>query len=355
MTLLLARWALPLLVWLSVGGCSGESTAEHAPLAPPPTVRLIHVAAAAAFDQRRFVGRVEPRSSVDLAFQLAGQIVDLPVREGELIERGGRIAALDPADFELALARADASLVLARAEHDRARDLFKRSAVSQSRLDEVVADLKLAEVALQTARRNRALTLIEAPFPALIARRLVDAYTFVSPGTPVVRVQDVTELRVRISLPEDLIGLARDPRGFTATARLAALPETSFPLELREFVTEADRVAQTFEVSLAISGPRDPRVLPGMTATVELRAATPNGVQPPVLVPLSAIDTSGATEARVWVYEAVSGRVEPRQVVPGLPEGDQVPIRAGLLPGERIVAIGVQHLHAGQAVRPFEP
>jgi RND family efflux transporter MFP subunit len=266
-----AGLALALAAPLLLAGCFDDAAASD-PEPDVPTVRLVTAGAASTIDSRRFVGRIEPLSVVDLAFQLPGEIVDLPVVQGTVVPQGGTIAALDPAAYELALTRARASLALAEAEYARARDLVERGAAPEARLDQTVADRALAAVGVDSAERDLRLTRIAAPFDALITRRLVDTHSYVTGGTAVVRVQDVTEMRVTISVPEDLVWLARSPESFTAGARLAALPEVVLPLRLREFVTEPDRVAQTYEVSFAIDAPRDPRVLPGMTATVEIRA-----------------------------------------------------------------------------------
>jgi RND family efflux transporter MFP subunit len=347
--------ALALAAPLLLAGCFEDADAADAAAVSPdvPTVRLATVGEAASFDTRRFVGRVEARSTVDLAFQLTGEIVDLAVRQGEIVPQGGRIAGLDPTDYRLALDRAEANRDLAEAEFNRARDLVERGAAPEARLDQTRADLALAEVEIRSAERNIGLTTIEAPFDALITRRLTDAFAYVTPGTPVVRVQDVTEMRVVISVPEDLIWLAGQPETFTAGARLTALPELAFPLVLREFATEADAVARTYEVSFAIDAPRDPRVLPGMTATVELRAngaAAPAGFE----LPVAAIDPNGSDGFQVWVFDPEAGTVAPRAVTLGLPDADRVPVLEGLEPGEQVVAAGVGRLVPGQRVRPLD-
>lgn len=348
--------ALALAAPLLLAACFDDAAAGDAAAAAPadvPTVRIATVGEAEAFDTRRFVGRVEARSTVDLAFQLAGEIIDLPVLQGEIVRRGEPIAALDATDYELALVRAEASRDLAAAEFARARDLVERGAAPEARLDQTRADLALAEVEIRTAERNILLTSIEAPFDALITRRLVDAFSYVTPGTPVVRVQDVTEMRVVISVPEALIWLAASPESFTAEARLTAMPDRAIPLSLREFITEPGEVARTYDVSFAIEGPRDPRLLPGMTATVELRAngpAAPGGFE----LPVAAIDPNGSDGFQVWVFDPDDGTVAPRPVTLGLPDADRVPVLEGLAPGEKVVAAGVGRLQPGQRVRPLD-
>jgi RND family efflux transporter MFP subunit len=320
---------------------------------PPATVRLMTVDAGPGVIVRRFVGRVEALRTVDLSFQVAGLMTDLPVRTGEVLPKGARIAALDPADFDLARRRAEAQRELAQQEFERARDLTARGAAPVSRRDEALAELRLAEVDFDSAIRDVGLTEITAPFEALVTRRLVDAFTYVTPETPVVRVQDVSELRVVISVPEDLIAARADPDSFTATARLAALPGAPIPLTLREFVTEADAVAQTYEVSFAIDAPRDSQILPGMTATVEIRTNGEAAGRAPVL-PLTALDPNGETGFQVWVYDAGDGTVAPLPVELGLPDAESAPVLSGLRGGETIVAAGVDRLRPGMRVRPLD-
>lgn len=318
-----------------------------------PTVRIVTVGEALVPQSRRFVGRVEPRSTVNLAFEVGGLIVEMPVLTGQTVRRGSLLAALDTADFDLARRQAEARLELAILDYERAEDLADRGAAPVARLDDARAQKRLAEVEHDTALRRLELTRLKAPVDALVTRRLIDPFTFVSAGQPVIRVQDVSEMRVVISVPESLAAAAGSADDFTATARLAAIPGETLPLVLREVVTEADPVAQTFEVSFAIASPRDPRILPGMTATVEV---VPNAAADdrPLEIPLAALDTTGSAPFRVWVFDPEGETVSPRAIEVGLPGTEAIPVTAGLAAGERIVAAGVRLLSDGQRVRPLD-
>ncbi len=345
--------ALVLLPLLLAGCDEGGATLVEDTPAPPATVRVVEVAPAAAIDRRSFVGRVEALRTVDLAFQVEGELVALPPIEGETVEQDALLAALDPEDFELALERAEAELQLASADYQRSRDLFARGAVPEARRDQDRAAFRLAEVARDRAARDLRLTRITAPFEALIARRLVDEHAYVTPDRPVLRVHDVTEMRVVISVPEDLVALVRSSGGFSAEARLTAAPEVAFPLSLREFAAEADGVAQSYDVSFAIDAPLDPRVLPGMTATVlvSVNGGSAKGAAESAMeVPLAAIDTNGADGFQIWVIDRSSLEVQPRRVTLGLPSDTTATVLSGLEPGEAIVAAGVAKLSPGQRV-----
>ncbi len=311
-------------------------------------VPIATVADAPALALRRFAGQVEPLRTVDIAFQVPGQIVELLSEEGTRIAAGSAIARLDPEDYRLALDRAEAVLAFAEAEYERVLELVERSVAPAAQLERARAELRQAEVAVDQAARALDQTVIHAPFEALLARRLSETWENVTPAAPVLRLQDVTELLVTISLPEELAMQARStPEAFEAVARFPALPDLALPLDLVRFVTEADPVAQTYAVKLALRE-RDERILPGMTATVELRLAT---AEARFVVPVSAVDTTSGDTPRLWIVQADS-TVQPRAVTLGLPQGESIEILEGLSGGERIVTAGWWQLVEGARVHP---
>lgn len=317
------------------------------------TVRLETLAAEASEGQRRFVGRVEALNTVDLSFQVGGRMVSIPVQQGTVVPRGGLIAELDKADYELAVREARVALDLAELDYQRNRQMLGSGAIPRATYDRALADLEMRQLALDAAQRNFAYTRIEAPFDALITRRIVDPFTQVGPGTPVVRVQDVTELRVAISVPENLMGLLQTPERFRVTAELSALPGQLFELAYREHATEADPVTQTYQISFGLSREQAPTVLPGMTATVTV--ASRAGFLPPhITVPVAALDSSPDGSFRVWVYDPVAGTVHARVVVVGALGSQRVTVNSGLEAGEQIVTAGAHLLREGMRVAPYQ-
>ena len=340
------------VTWVGVPDRPGLGAAVAPQAAPYPLpVPTFDVGELPFQPVRTFAGRVEPERTVDIAFQVSGQIVDLPLEEGARVSAGTVIARLDPADHRLAMARTEAMRALAHAEHERVQELVGRSIAPQAQLDRARAEFAQAEVAVDQARRALDQTQITAPFDALVARRMAEVWSNVTPAQPVLRLQDVTRFLVEISLPEELAARARmDPDAFEAVARFPALPGLELPLAPERFVTEADPVAQTYTVKLSLQGD-DPRILPGMTVSVEVRE---QASQSGVLVPVSAIDTNAAQVPQVWVV-AADGTVMARKVVLGMTQGDQVLVTEGIEAGARIVAAGWWRLDEGARVRPAGP
>ena len=91
-----------LVMALSLGSAGASVAQEDAAIKP---VKLLQVTEAPVAFERQFFGRVKARQSVDLAFQVGGQIVDFPVTEGFNIKKGEMIARLDLEIFELNLDR----------------------------------------------------------------------------------------------------------------------------------------------------------------------------------------------------------------------------------------------------------
>ena len=332
----------------------GESDAD-APEAPqynrPVTVEVTRALSRVINQSRAVAGRVEPARTVDIAFQVPGQIISLYVEPGDKIDEGDVIAELDQADFDLAVDRAQASFDLAKSEFERARSLAERGVAADARLDTARAQFAQADVALREAKRRLSQTRIVAPFDAIVARTFVEEYINVTSAAPIARLQDVSEMRIMISLPEELAALARSALdAFDIVASFPAVPGYTAPLVLRSFATDADPTAQTYDVEFAITDDIDPRLLPGMTAEVRISSSAEEDRPQSVIVPVSAVDTTSRTEPSIWVYQEASNQVARRTVRLGLPVDDEIVVLEGLEGDELVVSGGWWRLRDNQTV-----
>ncbi|WP_440958076.1 efflux RND transporter periplasmic adaptor subunit [Oceanicaulis sp. LC35] len=342
-----------LLAACAMGVLAACSPAEPEEQAPPRAARIEAVEAAATSNQREFVGRVEARLTVDLSFQVGGRLAEFPVSEGELIEQGAVVARLETQDFERARREAQVQLQQARQNLDRQSTLNERGIASDAALEDAQTAYDLRAVALDNARQNLEYATITAPFDGLISRRLVDNYTTVSPGQPVVRIQDISELRVAIQVPESLIAQVDREDKPEMIARFPFLPDQTFTLEYRELVAEPDQASQTYTALFALPEELPANILPGMTASVTVNLPQTMNAQQGVVAPLSALSSNPDGSFSVWIYDEQTGAVSRRDVLAGPIEGGEVVIHSGLEPGEEIVTAGVTALHEGMLVRPI--
>ncbi|MCI2394764.1 efflux RND transporter periplasmic adaptor subunit [Aliiroseovarius sediminis] len=314
-------------------------------------VKLLSVTANDETFSRVFFGKVVARQSVDLAFQVGGQVVELPVIEGERVPEGDMIAQLEQEQFSLALEQAAVQKDMAERTLERLTKL-RGNTVSQVALDDATTQLNLADIAFRQAERNLNNATLYAPFDALVATRNVDNYVTVSPGAPVVRLHDMSEIRIAIDVPEILFQTASKGKNVTFTAEFPAHDEP-LPVEVREFNAEASQAAQTYRLTLGMAAQDDLQVLPGSSVNVRVSAAHDN---PGILIPSTAIVAApdGALSVmrftpdddETGIVASVPITVEPAA------NGD-FRLLSGLAEGDVIVAAGATALRDGDRVRRF--
>jgi RND family efflux transporter MFP subunit len=345
----------PLLLLSLAAALAACSAPPPEPEAPVRAARIEVVRPAESAAVREFVGRVEARLTTDLAFQVGGRLADFPVSEGEILEQGAPVARLETQDFERALREAQVQLQQARQNLDRQRTLHARGIASDAALEDAQTAYNLRAVALDNARQNLDYATLTAPFEGLVSRRLVDNFSTVAAGQPIARLQDVSELRVAIQVPETVLALVDETDPREMTARFPFLPDQSFALEFRELVAEPDSASQTYTALFALPGDIPANILPGMTANV--RIVTEPGAEADtesVLAPVSALSAAPDGGFVVFVFDPASGEVASRRVGVGPVIGETVRVETGLAAGEQIVTAGVTALHDGMRVRPLE-
>ncbi len=317
-------------------------------------VKLITLEGGEQILKRRFFGQVTAKQTVDLAFQVGGQILEFPVKAGQVLPKGALIAQLDQEPFELQLEQA--RLQKEQADRDEKRNERLSGTVSQVAIEDAHTDARLADVAVRNAKRDLKNATIHAPFQALVARRTVAQYTTVSQGTPVARIHDMSELHIEIDVPEVLFQTAGRRNGLTMHARF---PESDleYPVEIIEYVAEASSVGQSYRVSLKMDPPKDRQILPGASATVTI-SANSGDQKISIAAPAVVLNTNGDPGVMVFspssnraddetgVVEWVAVSLEPTQT------GDFY-VTSGVESGQEIVATGGSAIPNGATVRRF--
>lgn len=345
---------------------AGSACSDRAPRMEPhtPPVHVFTLGAEANTAFRSFPGQVAAVANGRLSFDVPGRLIEFPVYDGRIVERGDLIGRLDPTDYVAQRDSARARLTAARQEYDRLVTLRSRNVIAQNELERQREAFEVAEAAFRTAQRALEDTRLVAPFKGRVAHRFVRNFQSVQARELVVLLQDVSTLQVDIQLPESaMAGVGQNvtvaemaPR-IEAAVSFAALPDRSFPLTLNSFSTLASAASRTFLVSFVFDPPPDSNLLPGMTCTVRVRlrdAGGPADGPATYLVPVAAIATADG-RSWVWRWEEKTGRVARVPVELVGPSGDGMQIRsADLKDGDALVASGVRFLADGMTVRRLE-
>ncbi|MEM9973004.1 MAG: efflux RND transporter periplasmic adaptor subunit [Pseudomonadota bacterium] len=317
---------------------------------PRPAI-LMTVSPGDAGVTRQFFGHVVARQTVDLAFQVGGQLAQFPAQEGEVIPQGELVAQLDLEPFELQLQQAQLQLEQAERALNRLQQLT--ISVNEAQVQDAETTVALARVSLRNAEVSLDDATLVAPFDALVASRNLANFSTVGQGTPVVRLHDMSELQIEIDVPEVLFQRAGEDAEVALAARFPS-SDTIYPLEIREFNAEASAVGQSFRLTLALPGSQNVAALPGSSVEV---LATLLADDAPLMIPATAVRIGNEGETSVLRFlpgEGDQGMVEEVAVAIGANRDGLIQIVDGLAAGDEIVRTGAHALEDGQTVRRFE-
>ncbi len=325
-------------------------------------VKTMILDAGGAGSVRSFPGKVKASQAVDLAFEVAGKIAELPVNEGQAVKQGDTLARLDPRDFENRLAKQKSVYENAKANLDRAKRLLASGAISEVESDRkrtafetTEAEMKIAEKALQDS-------CLKAPFAGLVAKKFVENYQNVQAKQNILSLQDVSQIEIVVNVPEDLIARARTDEPRKLTAKFESLPGRKFDVTVKEWGTEANKQTQTFPVTVTMAAPEDLNILPGMTAAVTAHLGSgPGGKAAQFNIPVTAVFADEDGKSYVWVVDKASMTAGKIQVKPGGLTGESIKVSSigtkgnkELKLGDMIITAGVDFVREKMKVRPLK-
>lgn len=338
-------------------GCGEEQTEA------PPVVRPVKTITVSGFGEGEvtFPALVEAGEKVLMSFRVPGRIIQLPVREGQEIKKGQLIARLDPVDYQLAVNQARAEYNKADADLKRYQKLYEKDAVPLADLDLRISQRDVAKSRLEEAEKNLTYTYLGAPFTGRIGRRYVENYMDVRSNEPIVDLNDVTNIELKVNVPESIISMSRtlgDKLDLKNFAEFESAPGKKYPIEIKEVNNRADPLTQTFEVTYKMPQPDDIALLPGMNALVRLEAKIKSDANIESRIRIPAIAVMGADDggSYVWIVNQQNMTVHQQQVEIGQMSGiDGIFITGGLMGGELLVVAGMKSLQEGMKVQLWKP
>ena len=238
-------------------------------------------------------GRIEGRLTT-LSARSAGRVAQIKADEGRTVERGEVLVQLaDPALRErinsLAARVRRTELSLAQAERDLARNkklmadgFLTEQTMERTRLEVDVQSAALREARASLAEQQRYLDemTVRAPTAGTVLVRTIERGEWVQPGTPLYTLVDLSQLYLKIYVPEPDIGKIVFDQA--ARVHVDAFPERFFPARVSKIASEAEftpknvetreeRVKLVFAVELALDQNPDGVLKPGMPADAVVR------------------------------------------------------------------------------------
>jgi RND family efflux transporter MFP subunit len=308
-----------------------KPTAEAAPAAGRLTLRPQAIP-----DLKPVPATLTTRDMADVRARLQGVLTRLTVRAGDTVRRGQVIGfvrddqiGLQTGAYDAQVQAAAAQATRAQADLARTRDLFSHGVYAQARLDQVVAEARVADGQLRAAQAQRAASAalggegaIVAPADGRVLTADVPAGSVVTPGQSIARIT-AGPLVVRITLPEaeaaalkvgDTVVL--DPDDLGGAVRQGA-------------VTQVYPAVTDGQVEADVTAPGLPESLVGR----RVRAQITVGTRQALVAPRGYIITrDGVDYARLVAADGTVSDM-PVETAPG-PTADTVEVLSGLRPGD---------------------
>lgn len=341
-------------------------------------------------------GKIQPEVEVALSSEVSGEIIELPIKEGQTVEKGDLLVKINPDLIQAAvsqsqaglqnvraqLAQAEASKMNAQLTYERNKTLFEKGVISKSEWDKSVTDFDMAKANVKAAYYsvqsaaanvkqsvdNLSRTTIYAPMSGTISKLSVElgervVGTAQMAGTEIVRVANLQKMEVEVDVNEN--DIVKVSVGDSTMVEVDAYLKREFKgvvtaiANSAENALTADQVTN-FKVKVSIL-PESYKDLtegkpesyspfrPGMTATVDIITNKKRNV---IGVPISSIvvktDTSDTrkpkasevksnTEKFEAVYVKEGDEAKLRVVKTGIQDESNIEILSGLKEGETVI------------------
>ncbi len=381
---------LALVIWASLRDSGPRGTGVEVQAAELRTIS----------SRVKATGEITPEKRVEISAKVVGEIISLPVVEGQQVEAGQLLLEIERDLYEAARNQARAALrqaevsvrrqevQLADANRNmrRTTELIADGLVSQEALDtsQLAVDTAAVELeaqqhaveqyrsALQRAEDDLARTTIRSPMAGTVIQLDAEKGETVVPGSTnlpgsvIMTIADMSVLLAEVEVSEvDVVSVALGQEAEVTVDALGSEPQKGHVVEIATSGRrDATQGTIRFRVKVALVDP-DPALRPAMTAKVDILTATTENT---VTVPIQAVvrrtvddggeevegtAAKGLEESDV-VYLIADGKAAARKVATGISDQLYVEISEGLEAGDEVI-VGpyrtLKGLHAGDAVK----
>ena len=330
----------PVLSW-------AQEAEQKAPAAPV----MVETAQRDTFSATLWVsGTVISQNDARIAAETDGRITWV-ADVGSRIQKGEAIARIDAGDLRLDLADSEAQLASLKSQlkfRDSSLQRFKKLAASnnaaatqldeaQSQRDMTQQEIKRAEVAIAQIKRRIKQTEVLAPFPGVVAERLVQIGEFVGRGEEVARLVDTEHREIRAQAPLSVAGWIREGMQVSVEHdRVESLSPVSYVIPV------GDERSRMFEIRIAAN---DPAWIIGSPVRIALPNSEPREL---VAIPRDGLVLRGSNIYVMRVND--DNTVEKVSIETGIGLGGFVEVIGNVNQGDLIITRGGERLEAGQTV-----
>ena len=360
------NYMIPIAVFLlMLSSCGAEKAKEQQGPPPAVPVTITEVTTTNAVYNDEFPGTVSALNQINLTSQVSGYVTGVFFKDGDIVRKGEKLYSIDARIYKANYQQAVADLQVqesnqlkAQKDADRYHELDKHDAIAKQQVDYADAALQASKKQVMASKANVAAVSsnvrfanIFAPFTGTIGISQVKQGTAVVAGQTIMNtVSSDNPVAVDFTVDQKdiyhFIQLQQKKENKSDSIFTIAFGSDVYPEP--GHISMIDRAVdpQTGTIKVRLVFPNDKDMLkPGMNTTVRVKnSASINAT----MIPAKAISEL-LGEFFVYVV-GDSSKVSQRKVVEGQTIGNNIIIKSGLKPGEKIVVEGIQNLHEGSRI-----
>ncbi|CAN5210700.1 efflux RND transporter periplasmic adaptor subunit [soil metagenome] len=295
-------------------------------------------------DRVEVLGVAKGRQSVTITSNTAELITSVHFGDGQAVSKGQVLVELKADQENAGIAEAQAQYAQADREYTRWKTLADKGIAPRATAEQYLAARDTARAVVNSASAQKLDRVIRAPFSGVVGISDIAPGALISPGTPIVSLDDVSVIRVDFSVPDRYLTILRE--GLTINAMPDALPGQTFTGHIAQIDTRIDPTTRALKARAEFPN-TDRRLKPGMLIKVSID----QGQRQAMAVPEAAIQFEGTQASVFLIAKGPKGQIARRTAVQtGLSSGGFVEIVSGLKAGDHIVADGLNRIQDGAAI-----
>src|SRR5262245_40423154 len=197
---ILGAVALAAAMCFGLSGCGKKSDAGAGGFAVPVVAAEARVQPVS--ESLSLIGSVLANEQVEIKSETEGTVQDINFSEGQPVTEGDLLIRLDETKFATALAEAESTFKLAKANFERAGQLSQDRTISRQEYDQAASALNVAEAAMKRRERELKDARIYAPFSGVVGARYVSPGQVIDKNTRLTVLVDLDPVKVEMNVPE---------------------------------------------------------------------------------------------------------------------------------------------------------
>jgi membrane fusion protein, multidrug efflux system len=288
----------------------------------------------------RVTGSLLANEEVNLQPEASGKVMRIFFQEGKTVHKGQLLLKLNDAELQAQLPKAESKLALARDMEQRQKKLLEREGISQSEYEVSANETRAARAEVEQLKEQIRKTEIIAPFDGTIGLKYVSEGAYVSPGTRIATLRNISRIKIEFTVSEKYISHLHQGKKVRFDVQNSA---KTYEAEIYAVEPGIDPMLRSVMVRAVCNN--DGKLFPGAFANVSIPLDEEKGA---ILIPTESVVPVLKGQK---VYIASADTVREQLIGIGSRSDKAVHVTKGLKEGDTLITSSIMQLRQGSRIK----